>query len=63
MITIHLVNKEIHTLKRDNFSISLFIEGIVNDMTNFCFLLLQEPYMEAPARPKTKFPMSLTISL
>ena len=36
---------------------------IVNDITNFCFRLLQEPYTEAPARPKTKFLMSLTINL
>jgi len=36
---------------------------IVNDITNFCFRLLQEPYTVAPARPKTKFLMSLTIDL
>ncbi|MCI8985697.1 MAG: hypothetical protein HFI60_07070 [Lachnospiraceae bacterium] len=34
---------------------------VVNDITNFCFRLLQEPYTVAPARPKTKFLMSLTI--
>ncbi len=34
---------------------------IINDITNFCFRLLQKPYTVAPARPKTKFPMSLTI--
>ena len=34
---------------------------IVNDITNFCFRLLQEPYMATPAMPKTKFLMSLTI--
>ena len=34
---------------------------IVNDITNFCFRLLQEPYTVAPARPKTKFPVSLPI--
>ena len=36
--------------------------SIVNDITNFCFRLLQEPYTAAPAMPKTKFLMSLTIS-
>lgn len=35
---------------------------IVNDITNFCFRLLQKPYTEASARPKAKFLMSLTIS-
>ncbi len=35
---------------------------IVNDITNFCFRLLQKPYTVAPARPKTKFLMSLTIA-
>ena len=34
---------------------------IVNDITNFCFWLLQKPYTVAPARPETKFLMSLTI--
>ena len=34
---------------------------IVNDLTNFCFRLFQEPYTVAPERPKTKFLMSLTI--
>ncbi len=34
---------------------------IVNDITNFCFRLLQKPYTAASARPKTKFLMSLTI--
>ena len=34
---------------------------IVNDITNFCFRLLQKPYTVAPARPKMKFLMSLTI--
>ena len=34
---------------------------IVNVITDFCFRLLQEPYTVAPARPKTKFSMSLTI--
>ena len=34
---------------------------IANDITNFCFRLLQEPYTAAPAMPKTKFLMSLTI--
>ena len=36
-------------------------EHIVNDITTFCFRLLQKPYTVAPARPKTKFLMSLTI--
>ena len=36
--------------------------SIVNDITNFCFRLLQEPYTAAPAMPKTKFLMSLTIN-
>ena len=36
---------------------------IVNDITNFCFRLLQEPYTAAPARPKMKFLVSLTKSL
>ncbi len=34
---------------------------IVNDITNFCSRLLQEPYTLAPARPKTEFLMPLTI--
>ncbi len=34
---------------------------IVNDITNFCPRLLQELYTKAPARPKRKFPMSLSI--
>ena len=36
---------------------------IVNDITNFCFHLLQKPYTAAPARPKMKFPMSLTMKV
>ena len=36
---------------------------IVNDITNFCFRLLQEPYTVAPARTKTKFLMSLIIDI
>lgn len=35
---------------------------IVNDITNFCFWLLMEQLMEASARLKMKFPMSLTIT-
>ena len=34
---------------------------IVNDITNFCFRLLQEPYTEATVRLKRKFLMSLTV--
>ena len=34
---------------------------IVNDITNFCFRLLQEPYTEAAVRLKRKFLMSLTV--
>ena len=37
------------------------VNAIVNDITNSCFQLLQEPYTEAPAKPKMKFIMSLTI--
>ncbi len=37
--------------------------SIVNDITNFCFWLLQKPYTEAFARPKAKFLVSLTIEV
>ena len=37
------------------------LSNIVNDITNFCFRLLQEPYTVASAKLKTKFPISLTI--
>ena len=44
-------------------NVSGIIINIVNDITNFCFRLLQEPYTVAPARPKTKFLMLLTIRM
>ena len=52
-------------LKKPNLFLrrGLFISGapIVNDVINFCFRLLQEPYMETSVRPKTKFLMLFTI--
>ena len=42
----------------------LFIHAtiiIVNDITNFCFRFLPNPYMEAFSRPKAKFLISLTM--
>ncbi len=39
-----------------------YVSYIVNDITNFCFRFLQNPYTAASARPKTRFLMSLTIN-